>query len=111
MQVVAQLSMQDLPEDVPGLSIRAREPLSEPFEVSVRFVSADPGRAVKDWLWTEAALQLQDAEGSGSRKQLLSGAGLPSAAWDLGGFFRDHPARGYLTRWKESALTFRSRLL
>src|SRR5512147_2778699 len=110
MQVVAQLSMQDLPEDVPGLSIRAREPLSEPFEVSVRFVSADPGRAVKDSLWTNAALQLQDAEGSGSRifhdysvpkvlEQLLSGAGLPSAAWDLGGLFRDHPARGYLTRW------------
>ncbi|HZJ52763.1 MAG TPA: hypothetical protein VFD38_01385 [Myxococcaceae bacterium] len=43
MQVVAQLSMQDLPDDVRVLSLRAREALSEPFEVSVRLVCADPG--------------------------------------------------------------------
>jgi type VI secretion system secreted protein VgrG len=67
MQVVAQLSMQDLPDDVRVLSMTAREALSEPFEISVRFVCADPALPVKDWLWTEAALQLQDAEGSGSR--------------------------------------------
>ena len=67
MQVVAQLSMEDLPDDVRVLSMRAREALSEPFEVSVRFVCADPGLPVKDWLWTEAAVQLQDTDGSGSR--------------------------------------------
>lgn len=67
MQVVAQLSMQDLPDDVRVLSLTAREALSEPFEFSARFVCSDPGLPVKDWLWTEAALQLQDAEGSGSR--------------------------------------------
>jgi len=67
MQVVAQLSMQDLPDDVRVLSLRAREALSEPFEVSIRFVCSDPGLPVKDWLWSEAAVQLQDAEGSGTR--------------------------------------------
>ena len=67
MQVVAQLSMQDLPDDVRVLSLRAREALSEPFEVSIRFVCGDPGLPVKDWLWSEAAVQLQDAEGSGTR--------------------------------------------
>ena len=67
MQVVAQLSMQDLPDEVRVLSLRAHEALSEPFEVSVRFVCGDPGLPVKDWLWTEAAVQLQDADGSGSR--------------------------------------------
>jgi type VI secretion system secreted protein VgrG len=161
MQLVAQLSMQDLPDDVRILSVRAHEALSEPFEVSVRFVCADPDLATKDWLWTEAALKLEDTDGSGSRifegivegasyagkveelhlyrvqlrprlhglatrvrsrifqdcsvpevlKQVLSGAGLPSAAWDLRGLARDYPAREYLTQWKESELAFLGRLL
>ena len=67
MQVVAQLSIQDLPDSVPGLSSRAREALSEPFEVAILFVTTDPELPANDWLWTEAALRLEDTEGSRSR--------------------------------------------
>jgi uncharacterized protein involved in type VI secretion and phage assembly len=67
MQVVGQLSLQDLPDDVRRLSLRAREALCEPFEVAIRFVSTDPGLPAKEWPWTEAALRLEDTEGSGSR--------------------------------------------
>jgi hypothetical protein len=41
MQVVAQLSIHEPPDDVRVLSLRARQALSEPFEVAVRFVSTD----------------------------------------------------------------------
>ncbi len=67
MQVVAQLSMQDLPDDVRVLSVHAHEALSEPFEVSVRFVCGDPWLPVRDWLWVEAAVRLEDRDGSGAR--------------------------------------------
>jgi len=67
MQVVAQLSMQDLPDDLRVLSLRAHEALSEPFEVAIRFVCSDPALPAKDWLWTEAAVRVEDADGSGSR--------------------------------------------
>ncbi len=77
MQVVAQLSMQDLPDDVRVLSLSAHEALSEPYEVTVRFVCGDPGLPTADWLWTEAAVKLEDTEGSGSRifHGIVEGAG------------------------------------
>lgn len=56
MQVVAQLSVQDLPDDVRGLSMTARGALSEPLEVAIRVVSTDPGVPAKDWLCAQGSL-------------------------------------------------------
>jgi type VI secretion system secreted protein VgrG len=67
MKVIATLSMQDLPEGSRVVTLDAEEALSRVYQVVVGFVCQDPDLDLKALLWTEAAVQLEDRDGSGTR--------------------------------------------
>ena len=67
MQVTAVLSMHNLPEDSRVVTVDAEEGLSRTYEVVVGFVCQDPDLDLQALLWTEAAVLLEDQDGSGSR--------------------------------------------
>jgi type VI secretion system secreted protein VgrG len=67
MQVTATLSMQDLPDDAQVVALEAREGLSQLYDVAIRFICAEADLDLEALLWTEAAVKLEDRDGSGSR--------------------------------------------